>query len=316
MQPAFSVIFFTVVSGIGYGLFMVLALLGLWDTPLLTQRVGVPASSIALILVTAGLLSSMFHLANPKNAWRAIHRFRTSWLAREGAFALLFYFPVALYITLWWFNDDRSSLLWLVLSVLVFVLAFVVVFCTGMIYAYLKTIRQWHTPLVPTNYLLYSLLSGLMLLLFIKACLSPGSLELLQWAGIFFLGLSLTTHLIYLYWIRKKEGPTINTATGFTNATVRLLDVGHTANTFLSDEFGYINKLSLQHTTILRWLSLLLAFVLPLILLVCATVGMHSNPWVYGGAFGSLVVGLLIERWLFFATANHVVNLYHGSQRV
>lgn len=315
MHPALSVIFFTVTSGIGYGLFMILALLGLWDETLITQRTGVPAGGIALILVTAGLLSSMFHLANPKNAWRALHRFRTSWLAREGAFAILFYFPATLYTALWWFNDNRSTDLWSVLSILVFAFAFVVVFCTGMIYACLKTIRQWHTPLVPTNYLLYSLLSGTVLLLLIKAYLVPRDLEILHWASIVLLGLALTTHLIYLYWTSKKEGPTINTATGFTRATVRLLDVGHTAPTFLTEEFGYVNTLSPRLANTLHWLCLLLAFVLPLLLLTFALDCMQSF-WLYGGAFVSLVVGLAIERWLFFARANHVVNLYHGSQAV
>jgi len=27
-------------------------------------------------------------------------------------------------------------------------------------------------------------------------------------------------------------------------------------------------------------------------------------------------IGMVAERWLFFAQAKHVVNLYHGSQQV
>ncbi|MGU9978040.1 MAG: dimethyl sulfoxide reductase anchor subunit family protein [Candidatus Oxydemutatoraceae bacterium WSBS_2016_MAG_OTU14] len=308
MHPALSVIFFTVISGLGYGLFMALALFGLWGDSI-PSRIGVPASCLAFILITSGLLSSMFHLASPKNAWRAIHRFRTSWLAREGAFALLFYLPAVLYITLWWFNDERSSTLWLVLSLLVFILAAIVVFCTGMIYACLKTIRQWHTPLVPTNYLLYALMSGFALLLFLSTWLVPeGHLNALRWADIGLYSLAFTTHLIYVFWMKKHGGTTIGTATGFTRATVRLLDVGHTAGTFLTDEFGYVNKVSLRLLSSLRLFCIFFAFILPLALLV-----LMPEPIAYGVVVASTILGLFIERWLFFAKANHVVNLYHGS---
>ena len=37
--------------------------------------------------MSLGLLSSVLHLANPKNAWRSFSRFRTSWLSREAVFA-------------------------------------------------------------------------------------------------------------------------------------------------------------------------------------------------------------------------------------
>jgi DMSO reductase anchor subunit len=32
-------------------------------------------------------------------------------------------------------------------------------------------------------------------------------------------------------------------------------------------------------------------------------------------AFVVAMAGITAERWLFFAEANHVVNLYHGVQR-
>ena len=91
MHPALSVIFFTVASGAGYGLFVLLAiahLFGLVDVDGNTMLWG---GVLSLFLITAGLLSSVGHLANPKNAWRAFFRFRTSWLSREGVFAVLFY---------------------------------------------------------------------------------------------------------------------------------------------------------------------------------------------------------------------------------
>jgi DMSO reductase anchor subunit len=33
-------------------------------------------------------------------------------------------------------------------------------------------------------------------------------------------------------------------------------------------------------------------------------------------AFVSLMVGIICERWLFFAEARHVVTLFYGTQRI
>ncbi|MGB0847531.1 MAG: dimethyl sulfoxide reductase anchor subunit family protein, partial [Thiolinea sp.] len=164
MHPALSVIFFTVASGAGYGLFVLLAiahLFGLVDVDGNTMLWG---GVLSLFLITAGLLSSVGHLANPKNAWRAFFRFRTSWLSREGVFAVLFYPFGFFYLLAAWLADGAVGALTLVLGVLAVLLALITVFCTGMIYGCLKTIRQWNTSLTPTNYLLLGLASGAVLL--------------------------------------------------------------------------------------------------------------------------------------------------------
>ncbi|MEQ1666937.1 MAG: DMSO reductase, partial [Sulfuriferula sp.] len=67
MHPAFSVIFFTVSSGAGFGLFALLVLadlLGLGGGLSMEQKL--TAGGLALFLVAGGLMSSVFHLANPK----------------------------------------------------------------------------------------------------------------------------------------------------------------------------------------------------------------------------------------------------------
>jgi hypothetical protein len=164
MHPAFSVIFFTVASGAGFGLFSLLFIADFFKLGGgFNQDQLVAGGLLAMGLVVFGLLSSTFHLANPKNAWRAISRFRTSWLSREGVFAVVF-MPLALiYLASIMFDAPQ----WLRVSsgFLTAVLAWITVFSTGMIYACLKTIRQWNTPLVPANYLALGYASGSLLLL-------------------------------------------------------------------------------------------------------------------------------------------------------
>lgn len=311
MHPAFSVIFFTVASGAGFGLF---SLLFIADTFKLgggfSQDQLVAGGLMALGLIVFGLLSSTFHLANPKNAWRAFSRFRTSWLSREGVFAVAF-MPLALiYLASILFDAP----LWLREStgLLAAVLAWITVFSTGMIYACLKTIRQWNTPLVPANYLALGYSSGSLLLLLGAVIAGLDTTPYIAMSALI-VSVAAVLKAIYYFWIRDPGlSPTINTATGLTRAKVKLLDTGHTHGTFLTQEFGY--QLARSKASLLKLLVFIVGFGLPGLMMI----------WVFnaqGGqtlAFVAAVAGLLgaaMERWLFFAEARHVVNLYHGAQR-
>lgn len=311
MHPAFSVIFFTVASGAGFGLFSLLFIADVFKLGGgFSREQLVIGGLIALGLIVFGLLSSTFHLANPKNAWRAFNRFRTSWLSREGVFAVMF-MPLALiYLVSIWF--DAPTWLRDASGFLAAILAWITVFSTGMIYACLKTIRQWNTPLVPANYLALGYASGSLLLL-LGAVVS--GLETLPYIAMSALIMSIAAVLkaIYYFWIGSPGlSPTINTATGLTRAKVKLFDTGHTHGTFLTQEFGF--QIARQKAGLLKGVVFVLGFGLPGLMLV----------WVFnqhGGQTAALIaavaglVGASVERWLFFAEARHVVNLYHGAQR-
>jgi len=310
MHPAFSVIFFTVTSGAGYGLFAITALYhGLSEHQVMSSEQILLSSGIALVLITAGLISSTFHLANPKNAWRAISRVRTSWLAREGLLAILFY-PIALaYLYLVWSNAAGAVLTGS--AILTAVWAIATVFSTGMIYACLKTIRQWNNALTPVNYILLGVMLGAIIYALV-ASLGEGMTQGVITTSAYIIGLAAFSKCIYFFWVGVPAGSTINTATSFTNSMVRLLDVGHTAGTFLTDEFGY----QVAHTRLiaLRWVVAIFAFALPAIM-VWMSLSTLSVTTAYSVALLSAFAGVVIERWLFFAEARHVVNLYHGSQQ-
>lgn len=295
----------------GYGLFMLLALGGMFEG-VVSQKVGLAAGVFAMALITAGLLSSTLHLANPKNAWRSFSRFRTSWLSREGVLAIVFYVPGLWYLAGWQFGWAHGGG-WKLLSLLVFILALTIVFCTGMIYACLKTIRQWHTSLTPANYIFLAMMLGSLLLLFLQARIEGSFLPPYILAAAVTTVTAMVMKLMYYGWIRQTSaGATINTATGFTRSRMQLLDAGHTAGTFLTKEFAYTanpNVLSL-----LRTLSVIASFVIPLLLLVLMMRGMQETL-LAAAATVSALLGVFVERWLFFADARHVVNLYHGAQR-
>jgi len=264
-----------------------------------------------LTLATLGLLSSSLHLANPKNAWRAFNRFRTSWLSREGVFAVVYYPIILAYAYLLYRSGGELTLVVKMIGFFSILIALVTVICTGMIYASLKPIRQWHNPLVTPLYVLFSFMSGALAYSVLSLVLEGQLSVLVTRAFLALLMIAFIVKMLYFKSIGKPEGSTISSATGFSQAQVRLLDAGHNADTFLTKEFVF--DAGAVKLVRIRRLMIILAFILPLALIVTAFyLNIALATYI---AMISLYIGLFIERWLFFAEARHVVRLYHGDQR-
>ena len=308
MNPAFSVLIFTVCSGAGYGLFMWVLFLQLTGLRLISTSMLIHLGVVGLVLVTIGLLASTLHLANPKNAWRAFNRFRTSWLSREGVFAVLFYPIILSYVFILWMYPS-NIIFATTIGIISLVIALLTVICTGMIYASLKPIRQWHNPLTTPIYILFSLTSGVLIYYLLDLFLTKSPDLLLAHSFIYCLVITMIVKFIYFRVIGKPTGTTINEATGLSQAQVRLLDAGHNAETFLTKEF--VKKTNAYKLQNLRRAMVISLLILPLVLFYIAKTVQMSELYYLSGV--SLFAGLLIERWLFFAEARHVVRLYHGD---
>ncbi|HRD78257.1 MAG TPA: dimethyl sulfoxide reductase anchor subunit, partial [Hyphomicrobiaceae bacterium] len=174
MHPAYSVIAFTTASGAGYGLLVWLAVWGTFADLPQGWRAALVASGLALGLVSAGLLSSTAHLGRPERAWRAFSQWRTSWLSREGVAAIVTFVPAGLF-ALKWLIDGRIGSTTAAIGIAMGLCALVTIWCTGMIYASLTTIRAWHQPIVAPLYVVLGLGSGALLLNLILASFGRSS---------------------------------------------------------------------------------------------------------------------------------------------
>ncbi len=316
MKPTFSIIFFTVISGAGLGMLALLVLTDLCPTETLPKAGLTTGIAVALALVVVGLSSSVLHLAKPANAWRAFSRFRTSWLSREAVFAAALVGVAIVYGGS--VAGGARDAIRMPIAALTCLLCWAVLFCTAMIYASLKPIRQWHTRWTPANYVLLGHWSGALLLLALALAQGarPGPFVILAVA----LGVAaLATKLGYWRAMRDTTAAvTLERAIGvregvhppgMTVAQARLFDAGHSHGTFLTNEFGF--TLARKHATALRACSLLFAFGIPA---VAFAAGMRSAA-VAALVAALCIMGLLAERWLFFAEARHTVRLYHGDAR-
>src|SRR5712675_1241340 len=105
MHPAFSVIFFTTMSGAGYGLWFWLGMATATHSPL-PRPTALIVLAIGLLMTSLGLLSSTLHLGQPLRAWRAFSQWRSSWLSREGVMSVITYVPAAVF-ALGWVIESR-----------------------------------------------------------------------------------------------------------------------------------------------------------------------------------------------------------------
>lgn len=309
MNPAFSIVFFSTASGAGFGLLLltgIAAPLGLLPQD---RWFALATLAVAVALAVAGLLSSTLHLGRPERAWRAFSQWRTSWLSREGVFSVLTFVPAAVFGVGWFFFGRTEGLVGLC-GILAAALAAATILSTGMIYATLKPIHQWHNRWVVPNYLLLGLMAGLLLLDFIvRFWAAPTGIPLVTLAVIV-----IAWWLKEGYWrfIDTSNAPsTIASATGLgRGGRVRMLEPPNTEENYLLKEMGF--RVGRKHRARLRLVARLAAFALPLVLtLVALLVG---SALAAALALLSAAVGLVVERWLFFAEAKHTVTLYYGAE--
>jgi DMSO reductase anchor subunit len=311
MHPAYSVILFTTASGAGYGLLAWLAFAGVLGLLPAERWLGLVGFGLAFALITAGLLSSTAHLGRPERAWRAFSQWRSSWLSREGVMAVATYVPAGL-LAAGWVVLERADGIVAVLALLTAVCAVVTLYTTGMIYASLRTIRQWHQPLTAPIYIGLGLASGAVLL---NLVLHVFGLAETWSAWLAILCVAASGLMKQGYWRAIDEAPrryTVGAATGLGYlGKVRPLEPPHTQPNYIMREMGY--RVARKHADKLRLIVLVAAFAVPIVGLLLSPVGGAAGLLAAALAALSMALGLVVERWLFFAEAQHVVMLYYGE---
>jgi DMSO reductase anchor subunit len=196
----------------------------------------------------------------------------------------------------------------LLLGVVGTLLAFSLFVCTAMIYACLRFLREWHSPLTVINYILMGGASGFVLAAFYATYAAPMEADFFAgWAIILTVLAFIGRAASLVRNARLKPTSTIQTAIGVKHPKITQRSMGSMGGSFNTRDFFHGKS-----ATFLRAVKpafLLLAFVLPLALLAISL----SSPVTLGFAFILQYVGLLAERWFFFAQANHPQNLYYQT---
>ena len=312
MRPAFSVIFLTTLIGAGQGLFIALyvaelgALLGAWVMP--PEPYFALGCALSLALLGAGLLASFFHLGRPERAWRSAAMWRSSWLSREVIALPAFMAAVAAYGLAHHLRGAGD--LTLAMGAAGLSLALLLFICTGMIYACIQFLQEWHTPLTVINYMLFGCASGFLLGTAWAAAQAPalaGAMAL--WTAGFTLTALITRGAALARNARLRPKSTLQTAIGVKHPRIAQKSQGFVGGSFNTREFFHARSIVWLRAA--KWGFMLLVFPLPLALLAAGT-ALASWP-LLSAAFLLQYLGLLIERWFFFAQARHPQNLYYQA---
>lgn len=297
MHPAKSVILFTSLSGLGFGLLIWLGL----GLPAVEGVTAFAFFALAYLLAVGGLLASTFHLGHPERALKAFSQWRSSWLSREGWAAVTALVVMAAYgagLVFW-------SVRWPLLGWIGAGLSLATVLTTSMIYTQLKAVPRWHSPLTPALFVSLALAGGALL-----AGQIGWAVPLLTLAGL----------VQIAHWARgdralAASGTTLATATGLATGlaggsaggTLKVFEPPHTSPNYLLRELVYV--VGRRHAGKLRGIALILMVLLPVALLLAP----FSHALAALAAISHLT-GVLCARWLFFAEAEHVVGLYYGKR--
>ncbi len=307
MHPALSVLFLTTLIGAGQGLLF--ALVGVeYAATLHAVRIDdlrgylLIGSAVSLSLTALGLVASFFHLGHPERAWRAAAGWRTSWLSREVIVLPAFMAAVFAYGVAHWIGGLPT----LAIGVVAVVLGVLLFVCTGMIYAAVKTIREWASPLTVINYAVLGSASGATLAAALAGVLAPSIASPLALIALALTLLGLASRSAALVRnARLKPTSTLQTAIGVRHPRIVQKAQGAMGGSFNTREF--FHGASNRRFNGMRTRFIVLGFIVP-----AALLAVGSAP-ALALAFGVQYLGLFAERWFFFAQANHPQNLYYRS---
>jgi len=307
MNPAFSVVVFTTAAGAAQGLVVALAIALLAGVPMAASFVRT-SLLVAIVLLVAGLASSLLHLGRPARAWRAATMWRTSWLSREVIVLPAF---IAL-VTLWWLTARApvSAPARLALPLAAIAVAALLWYCTAMIYACLRFIEEWAQPLTIVNFFLLGLSSGSVLAGALAAL--AGEQRALAIAAPTALVVTLVAWASRsAAWRRNavlRHRSTLQTATGIRSARLAQTSMGMSAGSFNTREF--FHRASVSALRRIKGIAVVLGFAVPAVLMAGVAAGVLADL----ACVVALLVqapGLIADRWLFFAQAKHPQNLYY-----
>jgi DMSO reductase anchor subunit len=303
MKPAWSVIIFTTLGGVGQGLF--LALFAADAMGAAPRELLVSGAMLSLALLALGLVASFFHLGHPERAWRTAAMWRTSWLSREVIVLPAFMACVAVYGTLHWLNLRTEALTVGAFSAIACLALFV---CTGMIYACLPFLQEWRTPLTIVNFIGFGCASGLTAAAALAAWRYPALAGPYVVAALFAGAAAYLTRLMALARnARLRPKSTLSSAIGIKHLNIVQLAQGAMGGSFNTREFFHGRPAAIVR--MIRWSFLAFVLPVPALLLI---VGADSLSTIFA-AFLLQYAGLLAERWYFFAEAKHPQNLYYQA---
>jgi DMSO reductase anchor subunit len=317
MHPEMSLVVLTVLTATGQGLFILTVL---FDALFLTTGT-VPSGFIttgtifALFFQFIGMGASFFHLGNAQKGWKAILKWKNSWLTREIITLSAFVGLAFLYLIFHAAGATDSHRLFVGALALIAGIGFLI--SSSMVYASISFIREWGNIFTPLNFIMLGITSGVavgnfFLYLFVSEHEVSGLIKSVT--GVLILLGIISFFVKYLtnrYISNAYVSVGVKNAVGINDPVIQLTDMGTSYSHYNTKEYYfYIPKNKLN---IMRMIVYVTVFVIPL--LIWAYTFSHPNGFLNFIAVIFMIRGIGLDRWLFFVQGNHIQNLYYDNFR-
>ncbi|MBF0170901.1 MAG: dimethyl sulfoxide reductase anchor subunit, partial [Nitrospinae bacterium] len=255
MRPEWSIIILTVLAGVGQGIFFFLVGFDL-VSPLADRGVNpwqvAAACALAAAFGGAGAGASFLHLHNKQRAAKAFAQWRFSWLSREALLLPVFLGAVVMYggLTL----IGVTGVVRTVVGVTGVASGIALSVAQGMIYAVVKSIREWATPYTPLNFVLLGLATGAVALGATFQIVGAPSAVILTTvrAAIGFTAVAFAVKaLTFRFNDTAWRSTSLRTATGFRSDEIMLTDTGCSYAHYNTKE--YFDAAAKKEIGAMRW---------------------------------------------------------------
>jgi DMSO reductase anchor subunit len=129
------------------------------------------------------------------------------------------------------------------------------------------------------------------------------------WSVILTLVALLTRGAALIRNYRLKHKSTLQTAIGVRHANIQQKSQGAMGGSFNTREFFHGKTATFIKS--IKWIFLVTVFPIPVALVLTGLYGGHHE--LFAVAFVVQYLGLIAERWFFFAQARHPQNLYYQT---
>lgn len=317
MHPELSLVILTVLAGVGQGIFIFLVagdVKALFEPGGLPNNIIVAGSAASAALTAMGMGASFFHLTHPERGWKAMLKWKQSWLSREVLLLPAFLGLAVLYGLCGYMN--LSFIIRGVVGLAGAFTALALYVASGMVYAKIRYIREWDSPFTPLNFTLIGLSTGGLTLVALYQVIGAWPTASLFAMRLAFLILALgfiSKAVAYLRDSRIYNPVTPRSALGVAHNDIRLMDWGSSYAHYNTKEYIYRKHADIRGT--LKVLALAAMFVLPFGLVTLDYIPLLSGGHGVMAVPAALIAvsGAFVERWLFFAEGNHMQNLYYGA---
>lgn len=312
MRPDLSLVLLLVLSGAGQGVFIFLVIFDLLSqlTGGLPSYIFYTLGAASALLSIVGMTASMTHLGNPQRGYKAILKWKSSWLSREALSMGAFISSLILYLAAYALALSTDSRL--IIGFVGILSAFALYLSSAMLYVKIRFIKEWSNEFTVINFMLFGVTSGGAVIYAIFSAFNLNSQLFINF--LIFLTIVSMASKTLTYIFNSSIYTPYNTkhALNINSANINLISTGTSYEHYNTKEYSF--NISPQSVKIQQTAVFLLAFILPLcIWIFYAMSSKLPNPLLAIAAMASMFAGLVIERKLFFIQGNHLQNIYYSN---